>query len=122
MRVAIVGSRRRTDRATVEAAVAELPPYGPDGVTVVVSGGAKGPDTWAAEAARAQGYPVVVHRPDLLDGLRGRWDAAQRYYARNQRVVDDCDRVIAFPAADRSGGTEDTIRRAVKAGKPVEIR
>lgn len=117
MRVAIVGSRRRTDRAAVEAAVAELP-IG----TVVVSGGATGPDTWAAEAARVRGYAVVVHRPDLPDGLRGRWDAARRYYARNQAIVDDCDRLIAFPAPDRKGGTEDTIRRALCAGKPLDIR
>lgn len=117
MKVAIIGSRRRTDRAAVEAAVLELP-IG----TIVVSGGAKGPDTWAAEAARARGFPVVVHRPDLLDRLRGRWDAAQRYYDRNQAIVDDCDRVVAFPADDRKGGTDDTIRRAMRAGKPIAIR
>lgn len=116
-RVAIVGSRRRADREAVAAAVAELP-IG----AVVISGGAKGPDTWAAEAAQARGCQVIVHRPDLLGGLRGRWDAAQRYYDRNQRIVEDCDRLIAFPAPERTGGTEDTIRRAVKAGKPVELR
>jgi hypothetical protein len=36
--------------------------------------------------------------------------------------VDDSDRIIAFVAADRTGGTEDTIRRAKRAGKPVELR
>ena len=51
-----------------------------------------------------------------------RWQAADRYYARNQRIVDDSDRVIAFVAPDRTGGTEDTIRWAVRAGKPVEVR
>jgi hypothetical protein len=34
----------------------------------------------------------------------------------------DCDRVVAFVASDRKGGTEDTIKRALKAAKPVEIR
>jgi hypothetical protein len=33
----------------------------------------------------------------------------------------DADRIIAFPAADRTGGTEDTIRRAVRAAK-LELR
>lgn len=50
------------------------------------------------------------------------YQAAQRHYDRNQRIIDDCDRVIAFAASDRTGGTEDTIRRAGRAGKPVEVR
>jgi hypothetical protein len=37
-------------------------------------------------------------------------------------VAKDCDRAVAFVASDRKGGTEDTIKRALKAGKPVEIR
>jgi hypothetical protein len=47
---------------------------------------------------------------------------ADRYYARNQRIVDDSDLIVAFVAPDRTGGTEDTIRRAKRAGKPVEVR
>jgi hypothetical protein len=115
-RVAIVGSRRRTDKSAVEDEVARLA----DG-TVVVSGGAKGPDSWAAEAAHTRGLEVKVHRPRRV-AVRSYGDAVRGYYARNQAIVDDCDWVIAFPAADRSGGTEDTIRRALRAGKPVHIR
>ena len=116
MRVAIVGSRRRTDREAVEAYVATLPAD-----AAVVTGGARGPDRWAEAAARARGLAVAIHRP-MLDGVRSRGEAARRLYERNQRVVDDCDRVVAFVAPDRRGGTEDTIRRAGRAGKPVEIR
>lgn len=116
MRIAIVGSRRRTDRDAVQACVGALPAD-----AVIVSGGCEGPDLWAEEAARALDRAVAVHRPDLV-GVRNRGEAARRYYERNQRIVDDCDRVIAFVAADRTGGTEDTIRRARRAGKPVELR
>jgi hypothetical protein len=116
MRVAVVGSRRRTDRAAVEACIAKLAPE-----AVVITGGAEGPDRWAEQAARARGLEVVVHQPDL-DGVGARWQAAERFYARNQRLVDDSDRVIAYVAPERTGGTEDTIRRAVRAGKPVEDR
>jgi hypothetical protein len=116
VRVGIVGGRRRTDRETIEACIAELEPG-----TVVITGGAEGPDCWAEQAARACGLEVVVHQPDLA-GVRTRWQAAERFYARNQRIVDDSDRIIAFVAPDRTGGTEDTIGRAVRAGKPVEVR
>ena len=116
MRVGIVGSRRRTDRKAVEACISQLAVE-----TVVITGAARGPDRWAEEAARARGLVVVVHKPDL-DGALTRWQASDRYYARNQRIVDDSDMIIAFVAPDRTGGTEDTIRRAVRAGKPVEVR
>ena len=46
---------------------------------------------------------------------------ARKNAQSNQRIVDDSDRVIAFVALDRTGGTEDTIRRAERAGKPVEV-
>jgi nucleoside 2-deoxyribosyltransferase len=62
-----------------------------------------------------------VHRPDL-GGVHARWQAAERFYARNQRIVDASDFIVAFVAPDRTGGTVDTIRRAVRAGKPVEVR
>jgi YspA, cpYpsA-related SLOG family len=116
MRIGVVGSRRRTDREAVEACIAELSPE-----TVVVTGGARGPDQWAEAAARARGLAVVVQRPDL-QGVKVYYQAAQHHYDRNQRIIDDCDRVIAFVASDRTGGTEDTIRRAGRAGKPVEVR
>jgi len=116
MRVAIVGSRRRVDREAVVAVVNELA----EG-TVVISGGCVGPDQWAVAQARARGLPVEEFVPDTA-GCRQRFEFTRRYYERNQRVVDACDRVVAFVAPDRTGGTEDTIRRALKAGKPVEIR
>jgi hypothetical protein len=115
MKVAIVGSRRRTDREAVEAAVMALP-IG----TIVVSGGARGPDTWAEEAARGRGLAVEVH-PPALGGVRCYGEAARAYHDRNQKIVDSADRVIAFPSPDRTGGTEDTIRRALRAGKLIQI-
>jgi predicted Rossmann fold nucleotide-binding protein DprA/Smf involved in DNA uptake len=114
-RVGIVGSRQRTDRESVEAFVRSLPTG-----CVVVSGGARGVDTWAVEAARARGLEVREHLPDL-SGVKNRHEATRRYYARNEIVANDCDMLVAFVATDRRGGTEDTIRRAEAAGKPVVI-
>jgi hypothetical protein len=115
VKVAVVGSRKRKDRGAIVALVNALPAG-----SVVVSGKCEGPDQWAAEAARARGLEVLEFEPDL-SGCKQRFEYTKRYYERNQRVVDACDRVAAFVAPDRKGGTEDTIRRAEKAGKPVDL-
>lgn len=115
MRYGFVGSRRRLDRQSVVDFVATLPPD-----AVVVSGGAAGPDTWAVEAAQRRGLSVVIHLPDKA-GAKTRWEATERFYARNQKIVDDSDALVAFVAPDRKGGTEDTIRRATTKGIPVTL-
>jgi uncharacterized protein YcfJ len=87
---------------------------------VVISGGCRGVDRWAVEAAKARGLATEEIRPEL-GGVRCRGEAARRYHDRNQAVVDAADSIIAFPAPCRTGGTEDTIRRAEQAGKPVRL-
>jgi hypothetical protein len=114
--VAIVGARRRTDRETVDRLVAGLPPD-----TVVVSGGASGPDTWAEEAALRRGLATRIFRPDLA-GAESQGQITRRYHARNQQIVDAADEVFALVAPDRKGGIEDTIKRAQRKGIAVTIR
>lgn len=113
MRYGFVGSRSRLDRQTVIDRVAELPPG-----SVVVSGGCRGPDKWAEEAAAARGLETAIHLPEAGKSA-SRWAATEKFYARNQKIVDDSDVLVAFVAADRTGGTEDTIRRAQKKGIPI---
>ena len=119
MKIGIVGSRRRTDVDSVVKYVTALPAG-----SIVVSGGCAGPDQWAATAARARGLEVIEFLPDLSglaqDGRR-RFQATERYYARNQQIAEACDRLVAFVHRSRKGGTEDTIRRAKKLGKNIEI-
>lgn len=83
--------------------------------TLVVSGGAKGVDSWAEEAARA--------RPDLPEPLIIRPDykafPGRPWYApldRNTKVVETVDRLCAF-WDEMSRGTRDTIEKAWHAGK-----
>jgi phosphoribosylpyrophosphate synthetase len=61
----------------------------------------------------------VSHLPELA-GCKERHEFTKAYYARNQRIVDDSDLVVAFTEKDR-GGTWDTIKRARRAGLPVKI-
>ena len=115
MKYGIVGSRRRKDRETVLAFVDELKKD-----DVVISGGARGVDTWAVEAATAKGLRTRIIRPDT-SGCRTRFQVADAYYERNRRIAFECDVLIAFVAPDRRGGTENTIEHARRLGKPVRI-
>lgn len=108
-RVAIVGSREWSDLERVRSHVRGLPAG-----TIVVSGGARGVDTAAEQAARERGLEVRVHRPDWAR----HGNAAG--VIRNGEIVADCTRVVAFWDG-RSRGTFDTLNRAHAAGLPVEI-
>jgi hypothetical protein len=113
--IAIVGARRRTDRETVDRLVASFPAD-----TVIVSGGAAGPDTWAEHAAQRRGLVTLIFRADLA-GAESQGQNTRRFHARNQQIVDAADEVFALVAPDRRGGTEDTIARARRKGIPVTI-
>ncbi len=113
--VAIVGSRSRTDRQTVDRLVAGFPAD-----TVLVSGGAPGPDTWAEEAAKQYGLKIHVFRPDLA-GVRSQGQATRRYHRRNQLIVDMADEMVALVAPNRRGGTENAVRRAGRKGIRVTL-
>ena len=114
MKVGIVGSRTFPQLKLVEWFIRDMP----QGVTIV-SGGAKGVDSAAVEYARQRGLKVIEYHPDLA-GCSERFEYTQRYFDRNQRIVDDCDLLVAFTEKE-NGGTWDTIKRARKAGKPLKI-
>ena len=95
-------------RAQVEALVHRLPVD-----AIVVSGGARGVDTWAVEAAQARGLETVVH---TADWSRGRGAGM----ARNQVVVGDCHQLFAFWNGS-STGTANAIDAARAAGKYVVV-
>ncbi len=106
MKVAVVGSRsiKRLN----------LGDYMPAGVTGIISGGAVGVDTLAAEYAREAGIPLTEFRPDY-----------ERYgrsapLRRNSRIVAAADVVLAFWDG-KSRGTMDTVRKARAAGKPCTV-
>lgn len=123
-KVAIVGSRAERDadghlteaswarRAAVFAYVAALAEK--DRTIVIVSGGADGVDNWAADAACKYGLTIHIKRPD--------WDKHGRRAGmmRNAEIISSCDRLVAFWDG-ASKGTADSIEKARKANKPVEI-
>jgi len=110
MRVAIVGSRRYSDPTRVSDYVNALPPR-----ASIITGSASGVDAAATKAARAKGIPVQV-MPASFDEMAD----ASRAAARNQRLVDACDVLVAFWDGS-SWATRATVERALDSGKEVHV-
>jgi hypothetical protein len=108
LNVAVIGSRTLwpSDR-DIELAL-------PKGTTAIVSGGAAGADTRAAEYGRRRGLPVVTYLPEYDKFGR------QAPLVRNKSIVDAADYLVAFWDGT-SNGTRYTIRLAEKKGIPVKI-
>jgi hypothetical protein len=108
-RIAIVGSRGYSDLEAVRRYIRGLPKN-----VTILSGGAPGVDRAAEREARRLGLHVVIYRAD--------WDKLGRGagIVRNGTIVENCDRVVAFHDGV-SRGTQNTIFRAQRAGKPVEV-
>jgi len=109
-KIAVVGSRDGVNPVAVSAFIDKLDPL----TTVIVSGGARGVDTYAAERAEERGIKTVVIRPNWKKYGRGAG------FLRNKEIVKAADDVVAFWNG-RSRGTEHTIEQAVKLGRSVAI-
>lgn len=99
-------------------------------VTKVVSGGARGADTLAANWAKAnkvklKEYPanwkdLTVEGCKVKEGAYGKYNAMAGFQ-RNQLIVDAADCIIALQPNGKSDGTSDTIEKAKKKGISVFI-
>lgn len=103
--LAIVGSRDYPRLDLVREFVASLKQS-----TVVISGGARGVDRVAADAARKRGMTV--------DEFHADWDRDGRRagFLRNNKLVQVCDYLVAFWDGS-STGTAYTIQKARFARK-----
>ncbi len=106
MKIAVIGSKN--------AYIDDLTPYLPADCTEIVSGGAKGIDTCAAEYARAHGLLLTEFLPQYEKYSR----AAP--IVRNKQIVEYADAVIAMWDGS-SKGTASVIRYCETVGKPCRI-
>ncbi len=109
-RIAIVGSRHYPDLERVASYVRQLPAS-----ASVVTGSASGVDAEATRAARQRGLPVRMI-PASFEEARDAGAAA----TRNQRLIDQCDVLVAFWDG-ASQGTRRTVDRALDSGKEVHV-
>jgi hypothetical protein len=116
VRVLICGDREWDDPLPiswiVRAATGSLMP------TAVISGAARGVDSFAARSAGRQGV-VLMEFP-------AKWDEHGKAAGpiRNQQMLDEGKPDVVFAFHDNlaaSKGTADMVRRARKAGLPVYV-
>ncbi|MDE2106391.1 MAG: DUF2493 domain-containing protein [Patescibacteria group bacterium] len=111
MNVAIVGSRDGIPEQLVQEKMDQF--LEQNQIARVVSGGARGVDTYGERWAKARGIPVQIFYPD--------WNKFGRSagFKRNADIVAAADIVIAFTTG--SAGTANTIKLAREAGKKVIV-
>lgn len=107
MKLVIVGSR------TLEGK--DFSKLIPEGVTHIISGGAKGVDTFAMEYARKHGLPITVYFPDYNRYAR------RAPIVRNRLIVENADCVLAIWDGV-SKGTKNTIDYAQSQEKTVLLK
>ena len=84
--------------------------------SLVISGGAKGADTYGIQWAQARGIPIKEYKPDeRLIRIAGFRHAAM---TRNTDIVNNSDRVVAF-WDKKSKGTLDSLKKAKNLKKPT---
>ena len=109
MIAAVIGSRGFLNYAGLRRTLAQYP------ITRIVSGGAEGADTLAAEWSESKGLePPVIFLPDWAKHGRAAGPI------RNRDIVDAADFVVAFWDG-KSRGTLSSIRYAAKTNKPCHV-
>ena len=106
MILAIIGSRNLK--------IEEMERYLPQGVTEIVTGGARGIDTQAQTMAEKQKIKLTVFLPQYPRYGRG------APLKRNEQIVDHADAVLAFWDST-SKGTQQAVAYAKKQNKPVRV-
>ncbi len=106
MKVAVIGSRNLM--------VQDLGQYLPKETTEIVSGGAKGIDTYAKEYALAKGLKLTEFLPEYKKYGKG------APLKRNLQIINYADEVLAFWDG-RSRGTKFVIEHCKAHNKPVRL-
>ena len=113
--IGMVGARSRDEPHDIQLCVAKFFELYEKGDKIVSGGCRKGGDRFAEIIAEKYDIPIKLHYPE--------WDKHGKAagFIRNTNIAEDADVIIACVASDRKGGTEDTIKKAEKLNKRVEI-
>lgn len=112
--IGVVGSRRRASSGDYRLLHHHFFQTWEEGDTVVSGGCPTGGDQFAEQICRSAGLTLTIHYPNWNGP-----DGKRAGFVRNTRIAEQCDILLALVAGDRTGGTEDTICKCKKMGKPV---
>ena len=113
--IGIVGSRRRDGPQDYDLCVQAFTDLFVRGDKIVSGGCPKGGDRFAEKIARLLSVTITIHHA-WWEG-----EGLSAGHNRNTLIARDCDVLIALVAEDRTGGTEDTVRKALEMGKRVVL-
>lgn len=120
--IGIIGSRRRNTDEDYKAVYNEFKKWYNEGDKICSGGCKKGGDRFAEIIARKIGLTeenggLILHLPKKPPQGSPRWEYTKANYERNDLIARDSDVLIACVALDRTGGTEDTIRKFIRMKK-----
>ncbi len=109
MKLAVVGSRKWTNKKLLYETLDEIP-----NIELIITGGAHGADTFALMYAREKNIPTKVFFPNY--DLHGNSAPIRRNYS----IAISCDSMLAFWDG-KSSGTQQVISVAKKLNRIVDI-
>jgi hypothetical protein len=113
--IGIIGSRRRDSQKDFEQCENKFLEIYEEGDEIVSGGCSRGGDRFAEILAKKHQVPIKIYY--------AQWDKLGKGagFARNTDIAKDSDVLIAVVASDRTGGAEDTIKKAIKMNKKIII-
>lgn len=117
MKIAIIGSRNFKNLDAVAGKIGDIRfsgAYNPNEVTII-SGGAVGVDSEAVQCAESVKLKTEVYKPDYSSF----GDNAP--HVRNDKIIEEADKVIAFWNGERKSGTYSVISKCLQRRKNIEV-
>lgn len=103
--IGVIGSRRRNSRDDFSYVSSALLKYFKDEDILCSGGCPTGGDNFAEIIAKRDGLSILIHYPN--------WNGIGYFagYQRNTKIAKSSTMLIACVTEDRTGGTEDTIKK-----------
>ena len=104
-KIGIIGTRRRDNPEAYKKVEEKLLENYEEGDWIVSGGCSKGGDRFAEVIAKKHGIPILIFYPN--------WDKYKKGagLVRNLDIAKHSEMLIACVTKDRTGGTEDTIKK-----------
>lgn len=106
--IGVIGSRRRDNPEAYKKVIEKFFEIYEPGDWICSGGCPQGGDRFAEKIAKSHGIPILIFYPD--------WEKKGKAAGiiRNTDVAKNSDVILACVSHDRTGGTEDTIKKFLK--------